>query len=148
MKLPAILSLTLLLSGCSLLRGTPHQDTQYQIGNQQAQKTRVSAERSVSSAKVIVLDPQPGASRPQVLAAPFPEYPSDWQDLGIAGSVAVEFDIDETGAVGNVAIAGSPPPELAAISVHAILKWRFTPAARDGHPVRVRSRQVFNFVLE
>lgn len=57
----------------------------------------------------------------------------------------LEIVIDERGLVESAAIARSITPSYDEVLVQAALSWRFTPAKRDGKPVRYR--QVLEIVL-
>lgn len=74
-----------------------------------------------------------------------PAYGKDMARRGIAGSVTVEFYIDETGAVRLPAIVASDHDDLSALTVDALRHWKFAPPTRNGHPVLVKVQQRFDF---
>ncbi len=82
---------------------------------------------------------------PSLVVAPQPQYSSAMAARGAAGSATVEFYIDEKGAVRMPAVLAIDQPELAAAAVGALKQWRFEPPTRQGKPVLVKARQVFNF---
>jgi len=63
-----------------------------------------------------------------------PDYPESLRLAGIGGQVIVQFGIDATGAVQNVTVFKSDNPELDALAVGAVKKWKFKPAIKDGQP--------------
>lgn len=72
-------------------------------------------------------------------------YPADLLKRGIRGTVVVEFYIDETGAVRMPAVLSADFPELGDLAADAVRHWSFAPPTRQGKPVLVHARQVFNF---
>ncbi len=74
-----------------------------------------------------------------------PVYPEEWAEQGMRGQVAVDFYIDQTGAVRMPSSAAGRFPLLAAAATNAIRKWRFAPPLLKGHPVLAHCRQVFTF---
>ena len=84
----------------------------------------------------------------EVLAAPLPGYPRDFIRANLEGTVRLRFWIEPDGTVSNVEVIGSPPAPLAAISVIAILQWKFSPPKRDGQPVKQLFYHEFIFRLE
>ena len=74
-----------------------------------------------------------------------PTYPQEWVKQGIAGSVTVDFFIDETGKARFPAAAPGTHELLAGIAVAAVQQWRFIPPKAKGRPVLVRARQIFDF---
>jgi len=89
---------------------------------------------------VATLDRQPAA-----IKAPGPVYPKEWIQQGRAGSVVIDFFIDETGQA-RLPIIRSPADEfLAAAAVAAVKRWRFEPPTRHGQPVLARAQQQFDF---
>ncbi|MFZ1054961.1 MAG: TonB family protein, partial [Opitutaceae bacterium] len=63
-----------------------------------------------------------------------PDYPESLRLAGISGQVIVQFGIDATGAVQKVTVFKSDHPELDALAVAAVEKWKFKPAIKDGQP--------------
>jgi TonB family protein len=71
------------------------------------------------------------AARP--LANPKPAYPSASIRLREEGEVLCRLTIDAGGGVVDVAVArSSGHTRLDAAAVHAVRRWRFEPALRDG----------------
>ena len=89
----------------------------------------------------VELDPLPGAfvytdqlpARASVVA---PEYPDLAREAGVEGTVMLWALVDLDGSVKAVQVIRSVPLLDAAASA-ALLRWRFTPALANGHPVRV-----------
>lgn len=78
-----------------------------------------------------------------------PIYPLYSQRIGEQGHVVLRVELDEQGRVSAahvVTSSGSTRLDEAAMS--AVVKWRCTPAQRDGVTVRAVALQPFNFILK
>lgn len=82
---------------------------------------------------------------PAVLHTVKPIYPTDVAERGIAGSVTVDFYIDEQGIVRMPSVIAAEPMILSEAAVQAIRQWKFEPPTRHGKPVLAQATQVFNF---
>jgi TonB family protein len=80
---------------------------------------------------------------PRVAASPL--YTSSHVKNGRRGQVVFEFVIDEAGRVRLPYAVSGDDPELADLAGDALRRWEFEPPLREGRPVAVRARQVFNF---
>ena len=74
-----------------------------------------------------------------------PVYPMELAERGVTGDVAVNFYIDERGAVRMPHVTGNPHQALANLAVDDVRQWQFEPPTRRGQPVLVQVRQVFKF---
>jgi TonB family protein len=74
-----------------------------------------------------------------------PIYPEPLAARGVTGEVAVNFYIDERGAVRMPYVTAHPHQTLANLAVDAVRQWQFEPPTRRGLPVLVQVRQVFKF---
>jgi periplasmic protein TonB len=86
-------------------------------------------------------DPLPRPTAARLLDAPHPAYPDAARDAGIQGTVVLEADVDEDGAVTAVRVAipsGSDLLDRAA--AEAVRRWRFAPATCGGAPVATTVR--------
>lgn len=75
-------------------------------------------------------------------------YPQVAQENGIQGQVVVQFFIDQDGSITNATVLRSVSKELDAEAlrvINAMPKW--TPAKKDGEPVRVKYTVPVNFKL-
>jgi protein TonB len=82
----------------------------------------------------------------KVINKPAPPYPALAKQIGVQGSVTVQFLIDERGRVVNAkATSGHPLLQMAA--VQAAYKATFTPTLLTGAPVKVTGVITYNFVL-
>ena len=70
----------------------------------------------------------------QALSKVQPEYPAVARQLKIQGTVELEAEVDEAGAVAKVNIV-SGNPVLTKPAVEALKKWRFRPFTSDGKAV-------------
>lgn len=65
-------------------------------------------------------------------------YPSEAMKMGIQGKVTVQFEISETGSVGQIRVARGKDPDLDKEAVRVIrLLPNFIPATFNGKPVKV-----------
>lgn len=77
-----------------------------------------------------------------------PPYPSYERRAGIEGAVTVRVRIDTSGRVSAVEIVNSVSEGLAnATRRHALSRWRFKPATRDGIPVESWKTMTLRFTL-
>lgn len=136
------LSLLIAFAGCA-------STVQYTVGADGTPEDRASAERSFANKDPVqVSGGSPLDRPPRVISSRFPEYPRHLTRREVAGSVVVEFTVDETGKVIRPTVKGTPAPELAELVVGAITQWQFEPATKGGSPVRVRVRHEFVFKVE
>lgn len=78
-----------------------------------------------------------------------PVYPLRAKQRGIEGWVRVKFIVDETGAVGRVAIVEAQPAGVFEQSVERCVSgWRFKPGTVDGMPVKAEVETTIRFQLE
>jgi protein TonB len=119
----------------------------YTVGTGAAQ-SREAAERTFAELPTKSVAGRPLDKPLKVISSPFPEYPVGFRNANIAGTVRVTFLIEENGAVSNPSVSGSPPPALVAISLNAIMRWRFEPPVSGGRPTQVRAVQEFVFRIE
>lgn len=82
----------------------------------------------------------------KIVSKPAPPYPAMAKQIGVQGSVTVQFLIDEQGHVVN-AKATSGHPLLQAAAVQAAYKATFTPTVLSGKPTTVTGVITYNFVL-
>jgi TonB family protein len=75
-----------------------------------------------------------------------PKYPKKARQEKTEGLVRLDVDVGKDGKVKNVRVLEGDPT-LADASVHAIRKWRFYPAQKDGKPVEDRARIRVDFRL-
>jgi TonB family protein len=90
-----------------------------------------------------------GVQMPKLIERPSPVYPPETRDAGIGGRVTVRVSVDESGNVLSVDQPAGPAqlckgsnndPRLAALRqsvVEAVKKAKFTPAIKDGKPVKM-----------
>ncbi len=138
----------LLAVALNVFAGCATNEPQYQIGIAGSRKTKIEAERAHAGES-----PQTGPSAdidfpPRILLSRFPDYPLDLRNAGIDGQVVVRFTVELDGSVSDPAVQGSPPPELAVLALDAISRWKFTPATKNGLPIRTRLQQPFVFKTE
>ncbi len=133
---------------CSVI-GCASNEPQYQVGGPSAERqSRVDAERTHAN-RIAAMSPVANLDvPPRVLSSRFPDFPAAWRSAGIVGTVIVDFSVEPDGSVSNPAVQGAPPPQLAALTLNAIMQWKFAPATRGGVPVRVKARQQFVFQTE
>jgi RNA polymerase sigma factor (sigma-70 family) len=84
---------------------------------------------------------------PVVVATKPPLYPKKLQDLGIEGSVVVEFVVDSTGVVQNAVAVESSNPGFEAAAVAAVAGSKFQAGRKGGRAINTRLKQVIKFVF-
>jgi len=143
-----------LIAGCAThaarneRQAEPPAEPQYQIGLTGSRQTRNEAERTHAVGTLQIAPTAEFDSAPRVLSSPFPDYPPHLRRAGVEGRVVVRFTVEPDGSVGDPAVQGTAPPQLAALALDAIRQWRFTPAMKNGVPVRARLQQPFLFRME
>jgi TonB family protein len=80
-----------------------------------------------------------GVTNPRVLHEARPPYTADAMRAKIQGTVVVYCIVEKNGSVGEARVVRSLDKVhgLDDEAVRTVKKWRFTPATRDGAPVRV-----------
>ena len=66
-----------------------------------------------------------------------PAYPLDARKQKIEGTVVVEAIISKDGSVGEAKVLRSADGCLDVAALDAVRQWRYSPAMREGKPVRV-----------
>ena len=112
-------------------------------------RERAQAERAFAESPAVSVSGAGPLDHPiKAIYAPFPSYPPQLRSRGIEGKVRTVFVIREDGSVSDARVVGAPDPALVAISLNAILRWRFEPLTRQGKPVRAQATQEFKFELK
>jgi TonB family protein len=65
------------------------------------------------------------------------QYPASLKGSGIQGTVVVDVVIGTNGCTENVTVVRKLQPELDKIAKQTVSSWKFHPAMKDGHPVKV-----------
>lgn len=89
-----------------------------------------------------------GFVNPTPVKTPPPSYPSQLKRDGITGTVALKVEIDEAGTVSNCTVAKSSNPGFEESAVNAVKSWKFTPAQKNGAPVKTSIVIPIRFSLE
>jgi len=84
---------------------------------------------------------------PVVVSQEAPVYPFSLRLTGNKGEVVVDFIIDPDGNVVSADVSRSSHPDFEAPAVEAVLKWKFKPGLKDGHPVYVHMKVPIYFQL-
>ncbi|MEJ6004599.1 energy transducer TonB [Paucibacter sp. AS339] len=133
------LSLLTLLVACSSM------EPNYRVRTDGTPESRAAAERSHAELMAKLPNVAELDAPLKTLSSPFPDYPQQVRDAQISGLVRVVFSVGEDGRVSNPTVLGSPPSVLAALSLEAIMRWRFEVPRKDGRPTQVRAMQEFTF---
>ncbi len=72
---------------------------------------------------------------PVVIKQERPVYPYSLRLTGNRGEVMVDFIIDPEGNVVKADVSKSSHPDFEAPAVEAVLRWKFKPGMKNGHPV-------------
>jgi protein TonB len=76
-----------------------------------------------------------------------PMYPSELKQKKIEGEAVVDLCIEPDGKVRVAVIKSATHPKFGEAALEAVKQWRFSPAIKDGKPVRVRTLAPFSFAL-
>lgn len=87
--------------------------------------------------------------RPKSIKSVRPKYPEYAKKMRIEGSVTVSFVLDEKGRVAESKVIKAAPENVFEKSaLDAVAAWRFSPAKKDGRPVKVGMVVSLNFRLD
>ncbi len=88
-------------------------------------------------------------TKPQVTKRVMPDYPETARKEGFEGMVIIMVLLDETGHVIQATpVRSSGYTALDSAAIQAARKFEFTPAMKDGKPVKVKMTIPFNFRLK
>ncbi len=77
------------------------------------------------------------------------QYPAEARNAKASGMVAIQFVVEKDGALSSFKTIASPRPDFGAEAIRVLqLMPKFTPAMKDGQPVRVRYTLPVRFELE
>jgi protein TonB len=82
---------------------------------------------------------------PHTTYSPDPKYPDKARKAHEGGVVLVDLVVGTDGLARDVKIARTVTPELDQAAMDAVKQWKFTPAAKDGHPVAVQIKVEVSF---
>jgi protein TonB len=88
-----------------------------------------------------------GVSDPVPIFKPEPEYSEEARKAKFQGAVLLSIVIDANGHTRDVKVIRALGLGLDEKAVEAVLKWRFKPSTKDGHPVAVMANVEVNFRL-
>lgn len=111
-----------------------------------SQEVRVSLEEPPPAPRPILKPVSGGVLNGTAISLPQPLYPDAARRMRLAGLVAVEVILDETGKVVS-ATATSGPTLLRDAAIQAALKARFSPTKLSGQPVKVSGIINYRFAL-
>jgi TonB family protein len=89
----------------------------------------------------------PGVTAPRLLHRTEPEYTRAALDARVQGTVVLQIIVDEQGRATGITILNPVGFGLDERAVATVSTWRFTPAMKDGHPVRILATVEVNFRL-
>jgi TonB family protein len=87
-------------------------------------------------------------TRARLVRGMAPSYPSAARADGVEATVRLELIVSASGAVEEARVVQSAGHDLDEAAVTAARKFRFSPALRHGHPVRVRMSWTVEFRLD
>lgn len=85
--------------------------------------------------------------RPLPIKSVPPQYPLNLRYRGITGEALIVVIIDEKGVPDRIAVYRATRPEFGAAAAACIPNWTFSPAIRQGRPVRARLTVPIVFAL-
>jgi TonB family protein len=84
---------------------------------------------------------------PEVKKQVAPTYPTILKEAGIEGKVLLKVLIDEQGFVAKAETVKCEHPAFAEAAITAVKQWVFTPAMKDGKPIKAEVTIPFMFKL-
>jgi TonB family protein len=90
--------------------------------------------------------PLPDSTRLETIKTQQPPYPDEAREQKLQGQVVVRAFVSETGDVEKVEEV-SGDPILAKAAMDAVKNWKFKPFIKNGRPVKVSTKQSFNFAF-
>jgi protein TonB len=87
----------------------------------------------------------PGVTPPQVVYRSDPLYPVDAQSAKSGGTVVLDTVIPEDGVPRVIRVIRSLNWQFDESAINALKQWRFSPAMKDGNPVKVRMNVAVEF---
>ena len=88
-----------------------------------------------------------GVSAPVPIHRKDPDYTPEASKAGLEGTVILTIVVDEEGKPRDVRVIKPLGMGLDEKAVQSVEKWRFKPAMKDGHPVKVKAQIEVNFRL-
>ena len=85
--------------------------------------------------------------QPEVKKKVEPWYPAILKKAGIEGQVWLKVLVDENGFVAKAETVKSTHPAFAASAIAAVKQWEFSPAMKDGKPIKAEVTIPFRFKL-
>ncbi len=86
-------------------------------------------------------------SQPIPIYRPDPDYSEEARKAKYQGTVVLAIVVDEKGNPRDVRVTKPLGLGLDQKAIEAVMKWRFRPAMKDGHPVPVMAQIEVNFRL-
>jgi TonB family protein len=99
-----------------------------------------------SATKGPTVTPGDKASETRLIHRVEPTYPAEARAKHIQGSVALDVQVGEDGAVRNISVVAGDPV-LSAAAVEAVKQWIYRPFSIDGHRAEMQTRITIKFVL-
>ncbi len=90
-------------------------------------------------------DSNPGTELPSLNAHVAPKYSQAACEAHWTGVIAARITIGESGAPENVSVTNDPGFGMGESVRQTVQAWRFSPALREGHPIRGESMVEFGF---
>lgn len=87
----------------------------------------------------------PKYREPKLVESFEPVYPTELRKQGISCLATVEFLIDTHGNVIQAKVLQATQKGFEQACIDCVMKWKFTPASKDGRPMMVRTRTQISF---
>jgi protein TonB len=86
-------------------------------------------------------------TRPVIISRVEPAYPPIARRQALTGQVSLRALVNERGTVDNVEVLATTRRDFSDAAIAAVRRWRFTPAMKDGVPVKVWHQVQISFTL-
>jgi TonB family protein len=90
----------------------------------------------------------PGVTPPQVVYRSDPVSPANGQSVAPGGAVVLDAIIPEDGIPRVIRVIRSLDWQFDESAINALKQWRFSPAMKDGNPVKVRMNVAVEFATK
>jgi TonB family protein len=93
-----------------------------------------------------IVTPASEYDRPPTFLRGFaPFFPDQFARKGYWGYAELDFAIQPDGSTADVRLIEATIKDFGWAAARAVQQWKFAPALKNGHPVRVRARLPFTF---
>lgn len=94
-----------------------------------------------------ILNAAPQQEPVRIIKKVAPHYPAIVKAAGIEGMVWLKVIISESGKIDKIEVSKATDSVFVPVTIDAVKQWQFSPAQKDGKPIRAEVTIPFKFVL-